>query len=402
MAYLGNSLTVQQYAPQIAYFNGNGSTTAFTLPIAVVSAAQIIVSIENVIQNPSTAFSVSGTTLTFTSAPPSGTNNIWVEYTSLQSSVNALPANPSIVGDLLTSGGQYSVGAFNSAYTDGLVQDYVTGNGRFTVGGGDGFTWYNGGPSARNALMTMDSSGNVGIGTSSPSFPLQVQKSGDSRIAIVSTSGSNTAVTQFSTNNGSSYWYNYYNGSSFVFQDNANERMRIDSSGNLLVGTTTQFGSAKLSVNGSIASGTGWYTRAGASGSLGSNLFNIQWTGNPYLWIDSTNIGQLATVSDYRLKENVTPQTTALNRVMQLQPVKFNRKAVGIFGGSSDIEEGFLAHELQAIIPSAVTGDKDALTEDGTIQPQSLNWSPVVSVLVKAIQELNAKVTALEAKLESK
>ena len=89
MAYLGNSLTVQQYAPQIAYFNGNGSTTAFTLPIAVVTAAQIIVIVGNVPQNPSTAFTVSGTTLTFTSAPPSGTNNIWVEYTSLQTNTIA-------------------------------------------------------------------------------------------------------------------------------------------------------------------------------------------------------------------------------------------------------------------------------------------------------------------------
>lgn len=85
MAYVGNNLTVQQYAPTNAYFNGTGSQTVFTLPISVVSAAQIIVSIENVIQNPSTAYSVSGTTLTFTSAPPSGSSNIWVTYISLQS-----------------------------------------------------------------------------------------------------------------------------------------------------------------------------------------------------------------------------------------------------------------------------------------------------------------------------
>ena len=89
MAYLGNNLTVQQYAPQIAYFSGNGSTTAFTLPVGVVSAAQILVIVANVVQNPSSAYSVSGTTLTFTSAPPTGTNNIWVEYTSLQTNTIA-------------------------------------------------------------------------------------------------------------------------------------------------------------------------------------------------------------------------------------------------------------------------------------------------------------------------
>ena len=84
MSYIGNNLTIQQYAPQIAYFSGNGSTTVFTLPVGVVSAAQILVVVNNVPQNPSSAFTVSGNTLTFASAPSSGTNNVWVEYTSLQ------------------------------------------------------------------------------------------------------------------------------------------------------------------------------------------------------------------------------------------------------------------------------------------------------------------------------
>ena len=87
MSYIGNNLTVQQYAPQVAYFSGNGSTTSFTLPVACVSAAQIIVVVDNVTQNPSSAYTVSGTTLTFTSAPLNGTNNIWVQYTSLQTNL---------------------------------------------------------------------------------------------------------------------------------------------------------------------------------------------------------------------------------------------------------------------------------------------------------------------------
>jgi len=95
MSYIGNNLTIQQYAPQIAYFSGNGSTTTFTLPVPVVSAAQILVFVANVPQNPSSAFSVSGSTLTFTSAPASGTNNIWVEYTSLQTNTIA-PSNGTV------------------------------------------------------------------------------------------------------------------------------------------------------------------------------------------------------------------------------------------------------------------------------------------------------------------
>jgi hypothetical protein len=89
MAYIGNSASISQYAPQVAYFSGNGSTTAFTLPVGVVSSAQILVFVANVPQNPSSAYTVSGTTLTFTSAPPTGTNNVWVEYTSLQTNTIA-------------------------------------------------------------------------------------------------------------------------------------------------------------------------------------------------------------------------------------------------------------------------------------------------------------------------
>lgn len=82
MAYIGNTNTTQAFTPAIDYFSGNGSTVAFTLSRPVASAAQVQVVIENVPQNPGSAFTVSGSTVTFTSAPPSGTNNIYVYYTS--------------------------------------------------------------------------------------------------------------------------------------------------------------------------------------------------------------------------------------------------------------------------------------------------------------------------------
>jgi hypothetical protein len=82
MAYLGNTPSQQAFAPAVDYFNGNASTVAFTLSRPVASVAQVQVTIENVPQNPSSAFTVSGSTITFTSAPPSGTSNIYVQYTS--------------------------------------------------------------------------------------------------------------------------------------------------------------------------------------------------------------------------------------------------------------------------------------------------------------------------------
>lgn len=82
MAYLGNTPTQQGFTPAIDYFSGNASTTAFTLSRPVASVAQVQAVIENVPQNPGDAFTVSGNIITFTSAPPSGTNNIYVYYTS--------------------------------------------------------------------------------------------------------------------------------------------------------------------------------------------------------------------------------------------------------------------------------------------------------------------------------
>ena len=82
MSYIGNTATQQAFTPAVDFFNGNGSTTAFTLSRPVASVAQVQAVISNVPQKPGDAFTVSGNTITFTSAPPSGTNNIYVYYTS--------------------------------------------------------------------------------------------------------------------------------------------------------------------------------------------------------------------------------------------------------------------------------------------------------------------------------
>jgi hypothetical protein len=82
MSYIGNTSTTQAFTPVVDFASGNGSTTAYTLSRPVASVAQVQVTVANVPQNPTSAYTISGQTLTFTSAPPSGTNNIYVYYTS--------------------------------------------------------------------------------------------------------------------------------------------------------------------------------------------------------------------------------------------------------------------------------------------------------------------------------
>ena len=92
------------------------------------------------------------------------------------------------------------------------------------------------------------------------------------------------------------------------------------------------------------------------------------------------------TSSDYRLKDNVAPMTGALARVALLKPVTYSWKIDGSAG------EGFIAHELQEVCPLAVTGEKDAVNEDGSVKSQSIDVSFLVATLTAAIQELKAIV----------
>jgi hypothetical protein len=103
MSYIGNTATQQAFTPAVDFFNGNGSTTAFTLSRPVASVAQVQAVIENVPQKPSDAFTVSGNTITFTSAPPSGTQNIYVYYTSPINQVIA-PSQGTVGPTALTAG----------------------------------------------------------------------------------------------------------------------------------------------------------------------------------------------------------------------------------------------------------------------------------------------------------
>ena len=101
------------------------------------------------------------------------------------------------------------------------------------------------------------------------------------------------------------------------------------------------------------------------------------------------------TSSDYRLKSNVTPMTNRLAAVMTLNPVTYT------WNTDSSSGQGFLAHELQAVIPDAVTGEKDAEDADGNPVYQGVDFSRVVPTLVAAIQEQQAQIAALTVRIEA-
>jgi len=103
MAYIGSTPTSQSFTPGTDYFSGNGSTVAFTLTRPAVSINDLIVVIENVVQKPLDAYTVVGTTLTFTSAPPSGTNNIYVRYMSVSVS-SIMPNDLSVTTNKIADG----------------------------------------------------------------------------------------------------------------------------------------------------------------------------------------------------------------------------------------------------------------------------------------------------------
>jgi hypothetical protein len=106
------------------------------------------------------------------------------------------------------------------------------------------------------------------------------------------------------------------------------------------------------------------------------------------------------TSSDYRLKENLTPIADGITRVKELNPIKFN-----FITDPDRTVDGFIAHEVQDIVPEAISGEKDAVNEDGSIRPQGIDQSKLVPLLTAALQESIAKIESLETRitqLESK
>jgi hypothetical protein len=145
----------------------------------------------------------------------------------------------------------------------------------------------------------------------------------------------------------------------------------------------------------------GYFCRTGSAGAFGTNVFNTFWTGAVLqCWIDGVNVGNF-TISDYRVKENITKARPVLDRLCKVEMIEYEMKDVGIFKKHGR-HHGFIAHQVQDLFPeldNIVSGEKDAVNEAGEIQPQSI-CAEFGNLYLSAIQELNAKIEAQQAQID--
>jgi len=244
--------------------------------------------------------------------------------------------------------------------------------------------------SVNTESLRIDSSGNVGVGT---------ETLANYRLSLAGDSGSQAVGIRLVDGNAAGKTYSLRSDvGSFVIQDitGATDRLRIDSSGNVLVGTTSVIGNGKITVQADLGSGNGINIDDSASSNNGVFARFSIGTGNLCGFISrnaSTSAVLYNTSSDYRLKENVQPMIGALAKVSALKPCTWTWKEAGQAG------EGFIAHEIQEIVPSAVSGNKDETYPDGTPKHQGMDASYLVATLTAAIQEQQAIITSLTERI---
>jgi hypothetical protein len=446
MAFIGTPLDTRNTFQSLVgkRFNGDGSTTAFTLDVAPSSTLDIEVFVGNVRQDPNSAYTLSGTTLTFTGAPPSGTNNIYVVHQA--KSVGTIDVPSSFLSDAQTFSGALSLtggldsrggAVFNEGSADedfriesngNTHQIFVDGgNDRVIVGSDTSVTADSLQPSLQ-INGTTEATSAVGIHRAS-------NDSGGAQLIFSKTRntsvGGNTVI-----NNGDTYGEILFLGndgsdlasagakiagisssapgsndmpSSITFSTTANaassfsERMRVDSEGKVLIGTTTVFDMDDTN-NGIQFVGPSDLVQLSRNNNA---AFAIQRTGNDgrvaQFYRDTTERGYIevdgssttyATSSDYRLKENIVDLDNAITRLKQLKPRRFN------FIGQEDTRDGFVAHEVTAV-PEAISGTKDEVDADNKPVYQGIDQSKIVPLLTAALQEAVTRIETLEAKVKA-
>jgi hypothetical protein len=488
MAYIGQG--IKQGTFKVLDTSGNtynGSNTTFSLGTQVGSAAQLLVSHDGVIQLPGTDYTLAsgGASITFSTAPASGASIFIVEIsgavggtvTPSDNSVGITQLNVSdgSNGQALTTNGSGTL-SFSTISTGltGIDDQSSSNDDQLTItdtavvinedsddvdfrvesNGNANMLFVSGG----NDVVGIGAEGDLGVGlhiksadsgasADSSADELVIESSGQGGINILT--GNSVKGNIFFGDDGDtdigrlSY---SHNDNSMRFTTNASERMRIDSTGRVQIGTTDQ--NAYLQVHNDGNATYAAFFRGHTTETV-LLIRSNQSSGNnravDFIDSDGTLCGSInvnaggntvsyETSSDYRLKENVIDLTGAITRVKNLKPKRFN------FTAKPDTTlDGFLAHEVQSVVSEAASGTKDAtetkknvvvnnkgnvehegITEEDWkqgkidekfandtqwfaekefIKPQGVDSSKLVPLLTAALQEAVTKIEALEARV---
>lgn len=405
--------------------SGTGFSTYLASPPAIGGTAPAAGSFTNL----SSSGTVSGTGFSnYLASPPAigGTAPAAGSFTTLSASGNITVSGGVANGVLYLNGSKVATSGSDVVYTGNFGIGTATPNYKLAVlatsgaqnifqagqsGVSNGYTIASDGSNLTfqwfatgSESMRLTSTG-LGIGTSSPSQRLHVTGSSSATTVGTSATIQITSSTGLAAPAGDVYLQAVIDsatpgdrGTALAFQTGRTagiaERMRIDSSGRVGIGLTPS-GAYNLQISNTPGGNSGVKHLASTTGTSYAAEFYTS-DGNSRGYISYTTSGTTySTTSDYRLKEDVQPMVGALAKVQALKPVTYKWKSDGSDG------EGFIAHELAEVCPQAVTGEKDAVNEDGSIKPQGIDTSFLVATLTAALQEAVAKINSLEARLDA-
>ena len=330
----------------------------------------------------------------------SGNVGVGVTPSAWNSSWKALQITPTVA---LVGRSNQNLYLGNNWYLDsGSTDRYIaTGYASFYSQVSGAHNWYTAASgTAGNAItftqaMTLDASGNLGVGTTSPNARITVKAAGNSY--------TNGALALVGSVSGTSY-ISGIGGSLYFSNNGSTDHMVLDSSGNLLVGQTTK----SQTTVGFYAAATGEVSACQSASTNAATQWNTYSTGASafrfYVGMGGTIYATSTTISgisDIRLKENIRDLDEGLDVVMALKPRKFDWKE----GKGADIKNarGFIAQEFEEVLPDMIDTWKDPAPEGE--EPYKAVNANLIPTLVKAIQEMKSiiddqatRIAALEAK----
>ena len=490
MAYVGNPIDTQNTFQSLVgkRFDGDGSTTAFTLDVAPSSTLDIEVFVGNVRQDPNSAYTLSGTTLTFTGAPPSGTNNIYVVHQAKSVGTIDPPANSVGVTQLnLSDGSNGQVLQTNGSGTlsfatvdtssatdsftisgstptltigdagaedtkivfDGNAQDYYIG----LDDSADDLIIGKGSTVGTTPIVSMIDTGETKItstnsGETTPTFNIHTTGNSNGAYAnlLFTSAGNTTGVSikglQSSSGNDADLLFFVNNSGT------ATQAMRIRYDGNVGIGTGADSTQLKVehdtsgekvmqlrSTHSSNPRGMEMqYPNATPDNTSNDNLvFSFEDDNTSRIKITSdgdinNHDGTYGTLSDSRIKDNITDANSQWDDIKAIKVRNYKKKDdVRDYADKAPTHIGVIAQELEASGMNGLVKETDpskgeiqsdssfgTLYQDGDTLPdgkeigdikeiksqvKSVKYSILYMKAIKALQEAQTRIEALEARV---